>query len=139
MKNKKPFVPGEMYITPDDKKHIEEKGIRVAPLKHCYRLNGTVDLWYDGRTIEIPKTQEQYHLKSKNKQVQKAVKLAKTLPSEKYDFAASRKNKNGLSYKEWKNNQSHKEEESWIAEYYHWNNNKDKTSNDHLYFLRFGS
>jgi hypothetical protein len=118
-----------MKITPDFANEIKSQGLDVITLGHAYRLNGVIDVWFNGRTLFNKKKNEYLNFDNREKLVSTAIYLAHQIG--KHD-AFSKTKKGNITYQEFK----HKESKP-IAEYYHWNNDKNQ-SDKHLYFIKSG-
>lgn len=118
-----------MGITPEFANEIKSQGFDVIPLGHAYRINGVIDVWFNGRTLFNKKKNEYLNFDNREKLVSTALYLADQLGKHE---AFSKTKKGGMTYQTFK----HKETKS-TAEYYHWENDK-KTSEKHLYFIKSG-
>lgn len=117
-------------LTPDLLLELKSKGYDIISMGHAYRINGSVDIYYNGRTVYVKSKNEYTTYDKPEKQLAYALKIAdQTGKTESFKKTKLRKD---MSYQEFK----HKTNAS-NAEYYHWKNNK-VTSEDSLYFIQAG-
>ena len=108
---------------------LESKGIEVVKMGHAYRLNGVVDLWFNGRTLYNKKLNEYQNFNLTDNLIDKALSIVEMYPKEN-SFKTTKKG--NISYQQFRHNKKiHK------AAYYHWDRN-DSKSDDHLYFIKSG-
>ena len=117
-------------ITPDLALEIKNSGKDVITLGHAYRVNGVVDIWFNGKTLFKIKENRYEKFKSPRELIKNALLFVdSTSKAEPF-----KKLKTGrISYKEFTNKriESH-------AEYYAWQNDIS-TSETFLYFIKAGS
>lgn len=118
-----------MGITPEFAREITERGFEVVTMGHAYRVNGVVDIWFNGRTLFDINKNDYKNYDNRERLVTEAIKIASSQPK-KAPFKPVKSGR--LSYQGFR----HKEHKP-VAEYYHWQNDK-KTSEDHLYFMKCG-
>lgn len=118
-----------MGITPEFANEIKLKGFDVVTLGHAYRINGVIDVWFNGRTLFNKKKNEYLKFDSREKLVSTAIYLADQLGKHE---AFSKTKKGGMTYQEFKHKESNP-----IAEYYHWDKDT-QLSEKHLYFIKSG-
>lgn len=109
------------------------KDYRVTELDHAFRINGVVDVWKVFNTIVNVVTNERHDF---HKDIVKSETLVMELLHKYPERPDYKQQKHGISYKEFKNNkkQERYSESTVYAEDYHWKQNADKTSEEHLYF-----
>lgn len=120
-----------MAITPELISELKSKNFEVIIMKHAYRINGCVDIWFNGKKIYDKKKNEYTDVKNQTEGVYLAIKLAQSYG--KVD-AFKKTEKGRMTYKEFRNRKTSLVP---IAEYSHWNND-NKVSEDHLYFILSG-
>ena len=112
----------------------ENKGLikKIHPFQHAYRLNGVVDIYKHGFCV-YDRVNNIYH---KLQKIADVFSLAKKILSENKTRDTFDSRKNGqITYKTF---QKRKENSDWRPENNHWDLNKDKISDDHLYFASDG-
>ncbi len=119
-----------MGFTPELILELQSKGFETVSMGHAFRLNGVVDLWYNGRTVYDITKNEYMNFKQKEEAFTKAINIASN--NEKKDSFKKTVARNRMSYQEFRHKQM-----TPTAEYYHWDNNKN-TSEDSLYFIQSG-
>lgn len=116
-------------VNPEISLELKNAGYEVITLKHAYRVNGVVDIWFSGRML-FDLTKKQYiKVKSPIKQLIAAHEIIES--NEKRD-PFKKLESNRMSYQEFKN-----KKDKIRPEYYHWNNDRNESS-DYLYFIRVG-
>lgn len=108
---------------------LKTQGYDVVPMKHAYRINGCVDIWYNGKVVYDKPNNEYYRLNGLQECLKKGLKLADHIKKQE---PFKKTSKGNMSYQEFK----HKSQKS-VAEYYHWKNDKG-SSEDYLYFIKSG-
>ena len=116
-------------VTLDDIQQLKNRFPEFIEMQHAVRINGCIDIYLNGFKVYDKKRNKYLSFDSK----QEAIKQASIL-AEKYGvMSAFKKTKKGkMTYKEFKYNKRDS-----LAEYYHWKNNKEKSS-DSLYFIKCG-
>lgn len=119
-----------MGLTPDLLIELKNKGYNVISMGHAYRINGSVDIFYNGRTVYDKANNNYLNFNNSQQAVANALIIAdKSGKIEAFKKTVVRKR---MSYQEF----NHKKNAP-TAEYYHWDNNKD-VSDDCLYFIQSG-
>ncbi len=118
-------------ITPLLANEITQSGKEVITLKHAFRVNGLVDIYFYGNTLFELKKKVYHKFKTPEEQIKKAFEIV-----ENQEKAAPFKKtaKGRITYKEFNNR---KRDAQPSAEYYAWRNNKSIVE-DHLYFIQMG-
>lgn len=116
-------------INPELVNELKELDFDVIKMSKAYRINGCIDIYYDGRLL-YDKVENKYHKFEKSKQLLNEAYKRATFYGKREAF---KKTENGrMTMKEYKHIP-----QKPIAEYYHFNNDK-KHSNSHLYFIKSG-
>jgi hypothetical protein len=119
-------------ITPDLLLHLKSQNFDVVTMGHAYRVNGCVDIWFNGKTVFDKQANDYLNFETPQESIARAIQLATNYGKQQaFSLTTARKR---MSYQEFKHR---KEEINPVAEYYHWNNDKD-FSEDCLYFIQSG-
>lgn len=110
---------------------------RVTELDHAFRINGVVDIWKNGSTIYDIVNNKYFRIYDEDKQREMCSNLLDTY-TERPDFKGT--NKGRMAYQEFKHiKKTEKYDYNAVrAEDYHWKENINKVSEDHLYMLIHG-
>jgi hypothetical protein len=118
-------------ITPTLANEIRALGKEVITLKHAFRVDGVIDIWFNGKTLFDIKKNKYLKFQSTKDQLHEAFKLLENTEAKD----AFKKLPSGrMSYKEFSNRGR---DSNPIAEYYLWQNDKSK-SEDFLYIFKSG-
>ena len=109
---------------------LKENNYTVTELGHAYRINGCYDIWKSGKKVYYKNKNIYRDTNGLKRQIEITKEVLPTLVRvDDYKRA-----KNGISYKEFKNNLRNIEVKTF-SEDYHWKQNIEKTSEEHLYFV----
>lgn len=107
----------------------------MLEFKHCYRINGIVDIYKYGNNVFVKPENKHYKILEEDLQ-EFVINIIEKFPEQEM-FAKTKTNT--MSYKEFKDKQRRESifntPQKMTAEMFHWNNNKDKKEGDNLYFL----
>lgn len=118
-----------MNITPEFASEVKSQGFDVVTLGHAYRINGVIDIWFNGRTMFNLKKNQYSNFNDRKRLVSTALYLADQIGQHS---AYKKTAKGNMAYKEFKNL-----EKKPIAEYYHWDKDTESSAK-HLYFIKSG-
>ncbi len=114
-------------------KQFESLGYTILEMDHAYRINGIVDVYKKGFKVYNKSANIYIQAKTAENRLNIILDILQNRPPE----CAFKKAKHGISYQEFKNNKKRLLTNIEIshAEDYHWKQNIDIVSLDHLYFL----
>ena len=114
------------------KKFFLDMGFDVVVMGDRFRLNGCVDWFYDEPIVYDKLNGKSHRVYNEDKQIDFACSLAEYYGK---NDAFKKTDKGNMSIREFRYRNHTRRK---VAPYYHWMNDFNKTSDDHLYFIRCG-
>jgi len=115
----------------------ENLGFEIIEMQHAYRVNGTVDIFKNRSRLYVKPEGKEYFDIQDIDIIDFIKKKVSEYPDQPSFGNKHNQPKHGMSYKEFKHrmNMESQNPDSFNGADYHWNNNVDKKSDNHLYFI----